>query len=1143
MVRWLPAVWVLVPALQAAAVAAAADFPPGSKVEIVGRDAVLEPFERKDGVALAQTQVKVTTPIPQDAEAVYVKGRAGKEKSGLTATFVWDDGPATQLFAKAGGDDGCLQLPWNMKLYVRPDVTFYGNPQRKAKVLAGWAAFPAASEHLVRFEIRRVAQGAQVWIDGRFAQELNQKGRLKAVEVSVPKGGGIQAIGWSGAKASKYLPLSAEEYARPATWTQAVGDLALPNAMANAALTLTPGDAVVEGIPFRVAPAARNIDLAGLGWLQCPSDDLVSFYWRRNAWIGLPESCIFSVPQDTYLCAHILCAAEDDAAKWPEFNVRLTRYANGRGDAMADTPVRLPRGKDENVPNARQAGTVTYGPENARKTAPLWLLRVPLKTGRIQDLLREDEKKYGFGYPVPTPRYLDLELMDPLTGVDESDVFPPPTKHTPRTYTPQAKRSAVHVFGVTLESSPAELTVRANVPVHAFYASDNPALLAEVQARQEGKYEVAWEIADVEGAIAASGKKELTLAAGEKGETVSVPVTVGAGWYATRFRLLDGAGRELVDHRGSFVMLPPDTRKAGFDSPHGTWWFHWAHGGAPDIARVGPILQRCGLRHTILPKSLPETATAPHKVTCWCVFWKGPKKGSSVAEWLSDSEEHIRQSLKDYPNCLKSVMLYHESDSYNAPFPSELWGEKPPPLQPKDDENWKHRMEYVSAWTKMVRENFPELKIQIGNCGDGCAMVGQLIRSGLRPEDYDYVAVEDLGQTFIPEKPALGAMQSAWFLRQTARKLGNPKAQITGCYEWIGRRNVALGLAGQAEWYVRDALQARALGFHSIALGTVHDAGAGYFHTIWGAGGLCWRYPYMYPKPSYAALATLTRVLDCAKFERLVPTGSLSLYALEFKRDDEFVYAIWAPRGCRETKLTFGGEAALTLTDVYGREKTSAGRELTISASTAAHYVTTKTRVASVSAGKSWFPADEPPKSFAAVEPMDSLKNWSVGELKWLEHKTGSNFPHRMKGNFELREADDQEKGKCLEIELKPEGQVWEMLHEHVYLKLTTPLTAAGPCEYVGVWVKGNSSWGDVLFEVKGADGGGKLLGPDWSATTSISFDGWNFIRFKLPDGPNWRSKLQLVGLVVSVPRQMLYATEMVPVPDLKVRLKGFCCF
>jgi hypothetical protein len=89
---------------------------------------------------------------------------------------------------------------------------------------------------------------------------------------------------------------------------------------------------------------------------------------------------------------------------------------------------------------------------------------------------------------------------------------------------------------------------------------------------------------------------------------------------------------------------------------------------------------------------------------------------------------------------------------------------------------------------------------------------------------------------------------------------------------------------------------AHAYNYQHISPGLLYDAGNAYAHTLWGAGGLCRRYPLLYPKPAYVALAAVTAALDQVKLRRKVPTGSLTVYALEFDRaDGRRVYAVWTP--------------------------------------------------------------------------------------------------------------------------------------------------------------------------------------------------------------------------------------------------------
>jgi hypothetical protein len=438
------------------------------------------------------------------------------------------------------------------------------------------------------------------------------------------------------------------------------------------------------------------------------------------------------------------------------------------------------------------------------------------------------------------------------------------------------------------------------------------------------------------------------------------------------------------------------------------------------------------------------------------------------------------------------------------------------------------------------------MKTQFGNSGDGCAMVGELMRHGFPKDFIDLVAVEDLGQTFIPERPLPGSMQSAWLLRQTARVMGYP-ARITACYEWLGRRDQVLGLGGQAEWYLRDGLQARAYGFESIKLGPIHDAGKGYYHTLWGSGALCGRYPYMYPKPAYVALATLTRQLDGARFKRLVPTGSSTLLAPEYEGPQGPVLALWTPRGKRQATLNFAAPATVTVIDLYGRERTLQGASVDLEAGEAACFVRATEPVLSISAGKAWFPAEPPPEHPQVLVPLNDASK--VSQLatpeKRLQRTSGWSLPHRTPGQFTVQTVEDAERGPCLELRLIPDKPLaWAMLHEYTVLKFAEPVTAAGPVSQVGVWVKGNGGWGEVAWELRNERGDTWLTTGvywDWPAKLCINFDGWHFLHLSLPE--KLRTGVQVTGLAITMPREVLQVTEMAPVKELSVRLSDICVY
>lgn len=1104
-----------------------------------------------DGWLTAQGATVVSVKLPAEQGIIRIRGKSGKDKAGIAIGLKDDKGAVTNLGVRAEDmklnygaqssaplPDAVLKLAFPAKwpnsigtYFVRPNMELYSD-KRRNEVFKTWNTLPAASERVWTLELRRTPATTQLWFNGQFMSEITLAGAISTIDLKLAPGAALAEVKSEKAPPeADLLPLPTATYPRPGAMADAVVKLA-------ADAKLPPELALPE------QPGASSIAINGLSRIPARSDDLVSFTWRRSAVDALSETRLFSVPLDTYSDAQMLCAADEDPAKVPSFTARLTRYGASRGDAMADTTVTLPgggNGTEVDGTSTRRVGEVTYGPAAGRKTVPLWLVRVPLKNGLIEDLLHDDKSKNGaYG----TYKYLEFELTDPVQNADSDDRFPPVLGVTGRTYWPVA-RSSVHVFAAALERSPATLDARPNVPMQVFYASDKPEWRAAVQARVPGTYTVQWEFADIEGKTVAGGKQAVTLSAAKPSDVVTVPVTVGNGWYATRFQLLDARGEARIDERSSFVCLPPDTRKAGFESPFGTWWFHWAHGGEPNIEAVGPLLQRAGLRHSNLPESLPEAISGKYGVTAWAVNWKVSLK-PTMQEMMDLHEAYIRKQLALWPS-LNKLMVWHESGANGAPQPSEMWGVQPPPMDEKAQANWKFRVEYVTALAKMVRAKFPGLKLQFGNDGNSMGIIAGLLRSGFPREYIDTIATEDLGQTIVPERPVPDSLQSLWYLRQTARSLGYDDIPLTAAYEWMNRRTTGVGLRWQAEWQIRDALHAEAYGLDTIALGSIHDAGTGYYHSLWGAGGLTRRYPRMEPKPIYAAIATHTQVMDGAKFQRDVPTGLLSLYLLEYKRGNEWVYALWTPRGERAATLKLAAPGKSTLIDLYGRTKDAQGAAIELNVTSAPQYVVTSNRMESIVPGKASFPEDPAPKQPFIVDAMNKAANWTVttAEPAWMDQSR--NIPHTTPGNFTLREVNDDEVGPCLELELKPKTLTWAGQQEFVMLKLNTPVTGPGPYKNAGFWVKGNGGWGEIKIQVQ-AD---KTAFPTpafysfeaWSGKSSVSFDGWNFMSYPVGTDARWTPQGTVTGLIITMPQNMLHLTEMQKVPSLKLRFKGLSVY
>jgi hypothetical protein len=1105
----------------------------------------------ENGRLIAKNKVVVDFPFAPPAEVVTVRGRTGKSKAWTSSAYTsigieyldrdgkpitGADGKARTVFYLSAKDhnkrfpDAQIACHWPGAYYIRPNVSRLDAATQK-KLAAQWSALPAASEHEFRLEFHRAGEAFQVWFDGQFMDEIAAPPAIGGFRIALAPGASLSEVSAHHSTSDALLTLPIAEYS---------GALAIPDAQ----IVFDSKDNLPATFQKLDGAPASGVSLNGAGrLLGIGAGELQSLYWGRHASDNLPGQVMFSVPMATYDRAEVLCALEDDTSKPNTLTLRVTRYANSRGNAMADTIVTVPRTAAESTPHARRVGSVSYGPAGARRTAPLWLISVPIKNGLIQDLLYDDTRR---GSHIATHKYLDVELQGGGRGnVEIADAFPPPLRAINRSRAVQSASCGAMVFGVALHQSPAQMQVRSNPAAQAFYASDKPQFDATVEAAQAGEYSVRWEYADVDGKIAGSGTKSVKLDAG-KTSTLSAPVAVGVGWYAARFRLSNG-NDELIDYRTSFVMLPPDTRRAGLESPFYGWTFGANHGSQPTLEEMGPLFKRLGMRRVELAGDMTEKESLPrYGFTDSTIPWTSKFYGelyagkTDLAGAIAQHEAFIRAQLEKAPS-MDRMLVFHESGSTTGAFPTELIGITPPPLKPDVAERMQFKINYLTALAKMVRAKFPQIKLQYGNDGNSLRLVGELLRAKLPREYIDTISSEDLGQTIAPERTMLGGTQDGFYLRELARKMDYGDVPVTACTEWIGRMTEKLGLCTQAEWKVRDGLLALAYGYDTISIAGLNDASDGYYYSIWANGGLTTRWPLLAPKPAYAAIATLTQVLDRAQYQRFVPTGSTVLYVQEFKRGDEWVYALWTPRGERELTLQFPDNTPRSLVDLYGRETAANGARVLLKANTAPQYLVSKTQLASVAAGASTFPQD---KAKVPAKPQQVIAMESAASLAIVPDagtaRQGEGWARHLSGPADLREVDDAEMGKCLEVELKPVGELRLGDVEYVTLRFSQPIPVT--TQNAGIWIKGNGSWGEV--DLTGArlpwKGNGNL-DTRWRGDLTTNFDGWNFLAFpggKRPDKP-----MSLTGLRLTLPRETLVGPEMTAVPTLKIRLKRVVLF
>jgi hypothetical protein len=1040
--------------------------------------------------------------------------------------------------------DAVINVEGLVRCHVRPRLLRYTAKQQE-DLIERWATLPPASKRVVTFEARQDERGVALYLDGLYVGRRDAAARLASVEFTPSKGAEVrQPRSFACYKDPTYLPLDMKSIAKP-------------GAMKGAALSLPEGMRTVQGIPILVADGADSVDVGvvkemmGSWALEC--DEHLS----RTALDGMPETAHFSVPQAPYMRAWVLCAVDGDPARDPILTARLTRFArSGRGDAVADTTIVLPRGDEAPGEGVTKVGSVRYEKDGAKITAGLYLVEFRLRLGEILDLLAMEEDADASMTRSP---YLDFEFLGNLDGV---------SAQWDRRHKPDKKStSAVHVFGVTLERSPVAVRLENGQPGNIFHNDEKPEMFATLKAARKCRVAFAWRIYDGSGATVRQESRDLRFGAAGEQERITIPLEMEQlGWYGIDLTLCDDSGREVLKHAASFAQLAKDTRQAGYDSPYGTWWFAGAHYGAGDKEIAGPMLFKAGLRKTTFGwTKYTEADMAPWKITLNQLGWSlAPRDPSNREKAYDEAEKRVRKMLDLFPHC-RSADIFHES--YAHYVPAELLDEKPA----EDEEavrQGRQRAELGAFAARFYRERFPDIKLLVGNTSSSASIIASLLRYGFDPKYIDYIGVEAVGQTGMPEMLWEGSTQGIWLAREAARRFGHD-LPVTGCFEFTARTDRNLGPRVQAEWIVRDMLLCHAYHFQHINPAIIHDAGNAYFNSLWGAGGLCRRNPLLYPKPAYVAVATLTRVLDQVRPLRRVETGSTTVYALEFeRRDGQFAYALWTARGKAGLRLRYARGAEGTQVGFYGEVKRAVtgpgGRCLDVRCDTAPVYVVSPARVESIEITDREFAA--PPASLRVADKMDSRERWSLAPGdESLKNPTPRGLPFRVPGDFELAAVTDADMGPCLQLTLNRKGKVPDIVSEYTALKLAEPAAVPGTPTDVGLWVLGDSGWGKIIFEIEDAVGAvwrTDGVWHDWPGDLAVCHDGWRFMSFpidgashvrNISPGARWNSSsttkesgirfpIRLTGLYVAMNRRALDLADMKEVKGvLRFRDLGTC--
>ena len=1067
------------------------------------------------GAALFAGKVEV----PENTQVLEAEFTATREKP-VSFLFFWKDGTKKKVTVKAGDANylvnsnsgeryrmpqaGYLFDGLDVLDYVRCNIALLQKQRRKELVKTYEKQPPLASRKYI-FSVVNEEDGIRFYINGNLASFLPYKSGKEApfteVETDLPS----ENFRFSSKK------VSAKFHTLP------VGLINDPGSFKNASITFNDD----KKVPFGKVTGA-NLDLGKTSKQNSlyPNEYGDSAQTGRNAFDHAEGSFLFTVPMRQYSHIWVLCTADNNPAKDPSFTARITRYVpsgymGGRAySALGDTRVRFP------MKDAEEVGKVSVG----KKTLPLWRVRVPLDMGKVVDLVTDPFGKHGrmgrydgrgaFNFP-----YLDVELMGitPLYRAPFGD---------PRVWPDTEKVSSVHIFGAALERAKIDVRfLQTTASKNMFDDTMKPEMVVEYKKVFPGKYALHLAISDHTGKVL---REETIALDGDKGSKRIDLSMKKIGWYKVVYTVKDAEKDDtILVHNATFALMGKDTRKALWDSPYIGWTRGAYHYGEPNPDMIGLRAKMLGIRRmTALAGCYPELTEKDwekYKVT---TLLAGRFYQDSLNKFKKKGEEQIIKEIKDrlekFPHACQIPLLWENTAPFGAyGLAPELYGYKPEPYDETRRKNVEERWEMIQYAQKIVRKHFPQLDIMYGNS----VVCTELIAEALRqkpPKDFtSFWGTEATQRSAHPEKPFLPfTMMATYEMNKTAEIMGYGHIRTSTGPENISRKADLLGLHRHAEWFVRDMLVQYLFGFKYIA-GANDGGGVGNsYDASFYAGGPA-RQPYCYPNPCTTATGTLTKVLDCVEFKKLVPTSSRTVYCAEFERkyDKKFIYVLWTSRGDADLVIKTNS-SDVEHVEFHGHSSKPSiwFKKLKLTAGTAAQYILTDKPIVSVSITGRRFPCQEDvdPKEFHVVDALDSTMKWTV-DAKSVPAVEGTGIrkiqpyvgiARRMLAKkAAVKEVKDKEQGTCLALSIDTDKSLNQFFSEYMVIRPEKPIPIPDEVDTMGIWVKGNSGWGQVCFELEDAEGVRRISSgtnvysgsdlSDYTGRCAVDFDGaWAFLAF-----------------------------------------------
>jgi hypothetical protein len=1026
----------------------------------------------------------------------------------------------------------------------------------RARIEHDMAALPDADHKWLSVRIELADGEVRFWLDDHLVG-IKKDASIRAAGLSrIDLSPGIQLASFEVAplvSTKGYVPIHLDGYANGRALLG--GAAVKPGAFQAGQLKR------INGVPF-VFPWVNSeghdhIDVSRSLYRQANLEGYMPSYDQR--WIGSarrdPSRIQLRIPNGQYDTLHLIAAAEDTPDRVPLLTAMFFRPSAG---FAANFESKVPAATAANTGGAALPATLSNG-----KQVKLWHIKVTLDPGRLS-------------------AFSDMDIVEvELTKkVHQFRSYPDPFIYG---WHQGGPASAVHIYALTLGEVPVGFDFSADKFGHVWTSPEVPAytatLVNHTAGPQNGKLTVVTRSHD--GTETTRQEKVVSLGNGATQQVkLAVPVKLH-GYHDIRATLAI-AGKTWKEKR-SFVRLAPDTRSPRWVEGKGALFGYWSyHGGhyTPKADHHINLMTRAGARTSIglvnpknelAKKHWARTSAGAWEVSPQAWAAKDPYDPKEYAAYQKKIVEDFTKARNAIPPEYRPDHVYffpepHVSQRLTEGNYPTYWGARDYQMTPEEKKNLRIFFVTAKCAAEAIRQKFPDLKIHIP-WGDALFAI-PLLRAGFPKHLIDGSGIDTPGFERLPEMQLHQiSVHRLYELKKEYAKAGIKDPRFQYCEGiFVPTEPGSVTYREQMDLYNRWVLISMAYGVKRFYSGWfAFDCGNYYGSEHYGGCGIQRRIPYCDPKPAYAAFATMTDRLDQADFDGWLKTGSLTNYCLRFKGPKGFVYTLWNIRGKRHVTLTLANDAAVHVTDAMNNTRIlqSAKKQVTVTTDPSVLYVTGCT-VVSVAVGKPDNTDSRPAKGAKLVADLGD-GSWSFSSVRDKVYENGTFAMARYPGKFSAEVVKDAVHDKVLRSRLEKQAQVHKLMPWYNILTPKKPIVLKGAPAALGLWVKGASDWGRVIYRLRDAKGErwtsigtqDQYNCDDVHSWSAFNFDGWRYVRFELPGHTGydsfrkhgttwWRSDagdgivdlpLTLDSIIIEQRSHILYVNDIQPVASNQVSL------